>query len=165
MDKTNTTRRRGRPRRAPEHLRNRSLRVAVSTSELEAISARAQSRGQRLAVYIRRCALIGSPQVTELLDLLGRLLAQLRGLASNINQASHRANLELSKKDTDPATVRAEQAAIAGALGDVRELMGSTRDAVARLTTGAGASITTPPVQPSPFETIAATETQQGQGS
>lgn len=135
MESTNTTGRPGRPRRSPENLRRHPLRVAVSAVELEAIRARAETRGQRLAVYIRRCALIGSPHAQELLDLLSRLLAQLRGVAANLNQASHRANRILATQP-DPGAVETEQQQIVAALAEVRRLMADIRVTVSELTKG-----------------------------
>ena len=87
--------------------------------------------------------MIGSPLVQELLDLLSRLLAQLRGLASNINQASHRANLLLTKDHPDRAAAAVEQREIAGTLAEVRQLMTEIREAVSRLTTGGSLAAST----------------------
>lgn len=148
----NTTRPRGRPRRAPEHLRNLSLHVAVSRTEYEQLTVQAERSGQRLSAYIRRAALVGSPVVHELLGLLTRLLAQWRGLTANLNQASHRANIELVKQDGDPAVVRAEQAQIAGASAELAQLVAETRAAVTRFAARADASASSstpsPPASP-----------------
>lgn len=126
--------------------------MAVSRTEYEQLRAQADRSGQRLSAYIRRAALVGSPVVHELLGLLTRLLAQWRGLTANLNQASHRANLELVKKDADPAAVRAEQAQIAGATAELAQLVSETRAAVtrfsARADAGASSSPPSPPASP-----------------
>lgn len=126
--------------------------MAVSRTEYEQLRTQAGRSGQRLSAYIRRAALVGSPVVHELLGLLTRLLAQWRGLTANLNQASHRANLELVKKDADPAAVRAEQAQIAGASAEVAQLVNETRAAVSRFSAraDAGASSSTPSPADSP---------------
>lgn len=103
--------------------------------ELELIHTRAETRRQRLAVYMRRCALIGSPHAQELLDLPSRLLAQLRGVAANLNQASHRANRILATS-AGPGGVEAEQQQIVTALAEIRELMAGIRSTVSELTKG-----------------------------
>ena len=136
MDSNNNRQPRGRPRRSPENLRRHALRVAVSDLELEQITVRAKACGLSVAAYLRRCALVGSPVVQGLLDLLARLLAQFRGVANNINQASHRANLILAKDTPDPAAADAAQTEIVGTLGAVRTFAADMKPVVAGLTTG-----------------------------
>jgi hypothetical protein len=80
-------------RRPPEALRTHTLRLAVTTRELDTIRERAARAGQRLGPHLRSCALIGSADSASLIDALVRQRAEMRGALGNLNQASHRANL------------------------------------------------------------------------
>lgn len=124
----------GRPRRKPGELRRHTLRISVSDTELKAIRARAIARRQRLSVYGRGCCLLGSAQATEQLDALARFLAQMRGVAANINQASHRANIALCADPPDRAALEREQSEIVAMLPDVRGFMRDTRALLKSLT-------------------------------
>lgn len=129
----------GRPRRPEELLRVHTLRVSVSTPELEQIRARSRARGLRAGPYLRRAALLGSGETDALIVTLGRLLLELRGLAGNFNQHSHRANLLIAEargagRPLDLAGLEHEQRAMAGLVPSVEATAASVRTALAQIT-------------------------------
>lgn len=126
--------------------------------------ALAERAGKRLARYVRDSALAGSPIALEFLGLRTLLLAQWRGIGANLNQASHRSNLELVKRDADPAALRAEQAQIAAASAEIVQLAAETRAMQARYAARADAGASSPST-PAPSPAPVVDETQEGQGS
>lgn len=128
----------GRPSLEPHRRRRNRIRVALTDAELDQLRVRAARQGQRLGPHIRSCALAGSAQAAELISLLGQMLGQARGVAGNLNQASHRANLLLAvgreSGRLDVGAIEQEQRAIAGALSDIRHWMDDVRHVVAMLT-------------------------------
>lgn len=129
----------GRPRRPDASIRVHTLRVSVSDLELAAIRDRARSRGLRMGPYLRRAAVIGSAEVDQLLVTLARLQLELRGLAGNVNQHSHRANLLVAEargagRTIDLDAVGEEQRAMAGLTDELARTAGAVREAVADIT-------------------------------
>ena len=129
----------GRPRRPENLLRVHTLRVSVSTPELEQIRDRAQSRGLRAGQYLRRAALLGSSETDALIVTLGRLLLELRGLAGNFNQYSHRGNLLIAEargagRPLDVDALEREQAGMAGLAHAIEHTAASVRAALAQIT-------------------------------
>ena len=129
----------GRPRRPENLLRVHTLRVSVSTPELEQIRARAQSRGLRAGPYLRRAALLGSSETDARLVALGRLLLEFRGVAANLNQHSHRANLLIAEargqgRHLDLDAIENAQRAMAELAPHVEHTAASVRAALAQIT-------------------------------
>lgn len=132
-----TRRTAGRPRRPDGHLREHTLRVSVSPSELASIRDRARSRGLRAGPYLRRAALLGSGETDALLVALSRALLELRGLAANANQHSHRANIVLAAAGPaglDVHALAAEQASMAALAGEIARASAAVRAAIAGIT-------------------------------
>jgi hypothetical protein len=89
--------------------------------------------------YLRRAAVIGSAEVDQLLVTLARLQLELRGLAGNVNQHSHRANLLVAEargagRTIDLDAVGEEQRAMAGLTDELARTAGAVREAVADIT-------------------------------
>lgn len=134
-----TRRTEGTPRRPPEALRIHTLRVSVSDIELAAIRDRARSRGLRTGPYLRRAAVIGSAEVDTLIVTLSRLLLELRGLAGNFNQHSHRANLLVAEargagRTIDLDALVREQAGMAGLAASIETTARAVRTALVQIT-------------------------------
>jgi len=123
----------GRPKLDPARKRCRRLRLAVTDAELAQIGAQAAALGLRPGVYLRSAALLGGPDGVGAVDVLARLLAQLRGVAGNLNQYSHRANVALAQDPPDLALARAEQSAMASLESDLSALAGEIRAALSAL--------------------------------
>lgn len=131
----------GRPALEPSRRRRNRVRVALTDTELTDLRARAARAGRRLGPHLRACALAGNAQAAELIQLLVQMLGQARGVSSNLNQASHRANLLLaiareSAGSLDVAALEEEQRAITSALKEIRAWMADVRHVVALLTGG-----------------------------
>jgi hypothetical protein len=129
----------GRPRRPEGALRVHTLRVSVSTPELDQIRVRARARGLRAGPYLRRAAVLGSSETDALITTLSRLLLELRGLASNFNQYSHRANLLIadargSGRQLDTAALAAEQAAMVERAQAIESTATAAREALSQIT-------------------------------
>lgn len=129
-------------RRPPEALRTHTLRLAVTTRELDTIRERAARAGQRLGPHLRSCALIGSADSASLIDALVRQRAEMRGALGNLNQASHRANLLIAAArdgaaGLDLAGLLEEQREILALERAIRDWMAETRETLARIGGGA----------------------------
>lgn len=128
-----------RHRRPPEALRVHTLRLSVSAAELAQIRARAARAGLRAGPYLRRAALLGSAETDALIVTLGRLLLELRGLAGNFNQHSHRGNLLIAEargggRPLDLPGLAAEQAAMAALAGSIAATATAVRGALGEIT-------------------------------
>lgn len=130
--------------RRPEcALRVHTIRLSVTGRELEAIRARAARSGQRLGPHLRSCALLGSAESAALIDALVRQLAEMRGALSNLNQASHRANLLIAAArggaaNLDLHALEQEQREILAFEEAIRRWMAETRATLGDITGRAG---------------------------
>lgn len=129
----------GRHRRPEDLLRVHTLRLSVSDIELAQIRARVARSGLRAGPYLRRAALMGSSETDALIMTLSRLLLELRGLAGNFNQYSHRANLVIAEargagRPIDLPALEAQQAAMAALAGSIDATTETVRAAVAQIT-------------------------------
>jgi hypothetical protein len=125
-------------RRPVEALRVHTLRLSVSTAELETIRTRATRSGQRLGPHLRSCALLGSADSAALIDALTRLRGEMRGALGNLNQASHRANLLIAAAQAggtglDLRGLIDEQRQILSLEREIRSWMEETRETLARI--------------------------------
>lgn len=125
-------------RRPPEALRTHTLRLAVTTRELETIRTRAARVGQRLGPHLRSCALIGSAESAQLIDALARLLAEARGALANLNQSSHRANVLIAAArggaaGLDVQALEQEQRQILALEAEIRRWLSETRAMLDRI--------------------------------
>jgi len=125
-------------RRPPAALRTHTIRLSVTSAELDTIRTRANRAGQRLGPHLRSCALIGSAESARLIDALVRQRAEMRGALSNLNQASHRANLLIAAArggaaGLDLVALEAEQREILALESAIRRWMDETRETLARI--------------------------------
>ena len=125
-------------RRPTEALRAHTIRLSVTSAELDWIRARAAAAGVRLGPHLRACALIGSAESVDVIDGLRRTLAHARGALGNLNQASHRANLLIAQAKAgaaglDLAGLLDEQRQILALEREIRAWMDETRETLARI--------------------------------
>jgi len=125
-------------RRTPDALRTHTIRLSVTSAELDTIRTRAARAGQRLGPHLRSCALIGSAESARLIDALVRQLAEMRGVCANLNQAGHRANLLIAAArggaaGLDLVALEAEQRQILALERAIRDWMAETRAMLDRI--------------------------------
>lgn len=130
-------------RRPPDALRVHTIRLSVTGRELDTIRTRAARSGQRLGPHLRSCALLGSAESAALIDALVRQLAEMRGALSNVNQASHRANLLIAAArggaaNLDLQALEREQREILALEEAIRRWMDETRATLGEITGRAG---------------------------
>ena len=130
-------------RRPESALRVHTIRLSVSDRELDMIRTRAARSGLRLGPHLRSCALLGSAESAALIDALVRQLAEMRGALSNLNQASHRANLLIAAArggaaNLDLQALEREQREILALEDAIRRWMDETRATLGEITGRAG---------------------------
>ena len=126
-------------RQPPEALRVHTLRLSVSDIELAQIRARATRSGLRTGPYLRRAAVLGSSDTDALIVILSRLLLELRGLAGNFNQHSHRGNLLIAEargggRPIELPALEAQQAAMAALAVGIDATAAAVRAAADQIT-------------------------------
>ena len=126
-------------RRPIEALRVHTVRLSVSAAELDQIRARAARSGLRLGPYLRRAAVLGSAETDAVIVNLSRLLLELRGLAGNFNQHSHRGNLLIAEargggRPIDLPALEVEQAAMAQLGGAINSTLARVRETLGQIT-------------------------------
>ncbi len=131
---------RHRAHRRPESaLRTHTIRLSVTSTELDTIRTRAARSGQRLGPHLRSCALVGSAESAQLIDALVRMRGEMRGALANLNQAAHHANLLIAAARSgavglDLVALEQEQRAILDLERALRDWMDETRATLARIT-------------------------------
>ncbi|MGH8299573.1 MAG: MobC family plasmid mobilization relaxosome protein [Steroidobacteraceae bacterium] len=118
----------GRPPLAPAERRDRSLSVALTTSEWATLREAAARAGQRPAAYLREAALRGGWHEMGRVAALKPIDTQLRRAGNNVNQIAHAANTALRTQD-QPALC----AALGGADKAIEELRAALRALMAEL--------------------------------